>query len=170
MTHRGPRGNGLVTLRGVVTRDSESFGGRVSGPEGNSQGSSRTPTRLSRNREVRRCGGVVETRCGKGGKRKTPGAAALGVLRQLVGPGHSNRDRKAPRVGLEPTTNRLTAGCSVNISSSQSGTSSESPPSVATQLSDIVAAWPALPEPIRCAILALVESTRSEDRIHKPRC
>jgi glycosyltransferase involved in cell wall biosynthesis len=44
---RGPRGNGSVTLRGVVTRDSESVGRRDSGYEGNIQSSSWIPTRLS---------------------------------------------------------------------------------------------------------------------------
>lgn len=53
-----PRGSGLVTFREVVNRDSESFGGRVSGTDGNSDGSARTPeTSLPKRRgSVRRAG------------------------------------------------------------------------------------------------------------------
>jgi hypothetical protein len=76
MTHRGARGNGLLTGRGVVSRESESSGGRVSGPERNRPGSCRTPSDLCRTGEV---GGVprgVENPAETGGKRRAPGGVS----------------------------------------------------------------------------------------------
>jgi hypothetical protein len=67
---RGPRGNGLVTLRGLVTRERESFGPIISGSERELGCPFRTPSRLSRNGEVRQLNENAENPCRKGGKRK----------------------------------------------------------------------------------------------------
>src|SRR5262245_8750377 len=80
MTHRGPKGNGLVTPRGLVTRDSESFGGRVSGIERNLQGSARTPIALARTGEREPAEWVGENSCGKGANHETPRRPTLGVF------------------------------------------------------------------------------------------
>jgi hypothetical protein len=76
-----PRGNGLVTLGGVVTRDFESFGGRVSGIEGNRQASRRTPPALFRNGERGSWRRARGNPGGKGQERETPRGNALGVSR-----------------------------------------------------------------------------------------
>jgi hypothetical protein len=62
----------VVTRRGGVTRESESFAARVSGCERNREGCARTPTAFSRNREFSSPGRVVGYPCGKGEKRERP--------------------------------------------------------------------------------------------------
>jgi hypothetical protein len=85
----------LVTLRGFVTRGSESFDEIFSGAEGTMRVPLGPPTALSRNGEIWRDCENNATGYGERGKRETPGGGPLGVFCQLDGPGDSNRDESA---------------------------------------------------------------------------
>src|SRR5205823_5377183 len=91
--------DGGVNSRGMFTRDSESFGGRLSGSERNLGGCTRTPNALGRTRERRLGRGAAANPHVAQTNRETPGIYSPGVSREPVGLVGSEPDHSAPRTG-----------------------------------------------------------------------
>lgn len=81
MTNQGAEGTALLTPRGLLIRDPESFAPRFRGAEG-TLGVPFGPWLLSREMEIAgRFTGSSQTFATKGQKRETPGGQSLGVGR-----------------------------------------------------------------------------------------
>ena len=84
MTNQGTEGTALLTLRGLLIRDSESFGPRFWAARG-TVGVPSAPRKRSLERETfRHLAEFAQTLAETGRKRKTPGGRSLGAGRKLA--------------------------------------------------------------------------------------
>lgn len=96
--------------------------------------------------ENARAGGIRAQVFGHNGIQKAPGGLSPRAHRKPFGPPEFGQNHLPPRVGLEPTTTRLTAGCSTI---ELSGTRDAGPRTTGGVMSSTVV-YPDLPECQRC--------------------
>ena len=108
----GPKRTGSLTFGGLLTREKESFAAKSRGDERYLHGSCRTPRNLARNRDTWPSAVIVASPWQNSYKCKNAGRSLSRRFRKPLWRHYFAHKPEAPRVGLEPTTNRLTAGCS----------------------------------------------------------